>query len=254
MDAEALVATLGKERLWIAPDLPGHGGTIGLGDAAEYAAEAMTANVAALCRALPRPPILVAYSMGGRLGILVASKHPAALAGLILVGCGPGLEDEVERQGRADYDEALAARIEREGVEKFADFWESVPIIKTQRQIPAPWGERLRERRRKHLAAELACHLRAFGQGVAPRLPEEWKALRLPIWHVAGELDRAYRQKGETLLNGLPHAQVTLFPEAGHAAHLENLRCSRVKFCRIFEKIDEIGPLGSIFTQKTARM
>lgn len=39
------------------------------------------------------PPILLGYSMGGRLALLMATKMPSLWAGLILIGSSAGIND-----------------------------------------------------------------------------------------------------------------------------------------------------------------
>lgn len=247
-DAEALVSELGQDRTWLAPDLPGHGGSVGLSSPHAYGAEAMTEGIVALCRQQAVRPILMGYSMGGRLAILVACAAPALLAGLILVGCGAGLSDPQARQQRARADETLANRLEQEGLSAFVADWESLPIIASQKRIAAPWGERLRKRRRQQSATELAKSLRAFGQGVAPALPATWAGIPLRRWHLAGSEDHLYRRRGAELMDGLEKSQVTVITDAGHAAHLENLPDSIVKIRQIFENCVENGPDSPKFT------
>jgi len=114
---DAVVAALGVERYRaLAPDIRGHGEAA---DVRPISFDAVRADVLAL------PPArfaLCGYSMGGRIALSIA-LHPEArerVSRLVLVGASPGIADEEERRTRRAADEALAERIEGEGIEAFA--------------------------------------------------------------------------------------------------------------------------------------
>ncbi|HUR78754.1 MAG TPA: alpha/beta hydrolase [Acidimicrobiales bacterium] len=68
----------------IALDLPGFGATpepTGEWGSPEYAA-----GVADVLRALPRPPVVVGHSLGGRIGVHLAASYPELVSGLVLTG------------------------------------------------------------------------------------------------------------------------------------------------------------------------
>ena len=63
----------------------------------------------------------------------VALAHPDRVGSLTLIGVRAGIDDPDERAERIAADEALADRIESEGIEWFADFWAGQPLFATQR-------------------------------------------------------------------------------------------------------------------------
>src|SRR5439155_140558 len=71
---------------------------------------------------------VVGYSMGGRLALHVAAKRPDRLLSLVTIGAHAGL-DEGAREGRRRGDDALANRIEKEGIEAFVKYWGSLPLF-----------------------------------------------------------------------------------------------------------------------------
>jgi pimeloyl-ACP methyl ester carboxylesterase len=92
----------------LAPDIRGHGR--GLRSERRFTLEAAADDVAALIRQLDAAPaVLVGYSMGGSLALLVAERNPDLVAGLVLASCGlqwrDGLYERVEWMvlGMAEY-------------------------------------------------------------------------------------------------------------------------------------------------------
>ena len=77
--------------------LPGHGLEPWLS-----AGETFEEVVDAVVRRIPfdEPALFVAYSMGARLALGIAARHPGRVAGLVLVGVDPGLTTDGERRAR----------------------------------------------------------------------------------------------------------------------------------------------------------
>ena len=55
-----------------------------------------------------------------------------------------------------------------------------------------------------------------------PDVLSQLHLIATPTLLLAGELDSPYVALARRLESGLPHAEVRLIPNAGHAAHLEN--------------------------------
>ena len=200
-----------------APDLPGHAGApiparetdfLGLADE--------------LARCIRKPMFVLGYSMGGRIALALALRHPEKVLGLILVGASPGIEDSGERDARRVQDEVLARRVRTLGVEGFLDEWSQLPIIATQEQIKGPAREAMAGQRRLHTADGLAWSLLHMGTGVMPSLWETIDSLVPPTLAIAGSTDEKFRDiaREMTLRNARIEAAVP--PDAGHCAHLEN--------------------------------
>ena len=190
-------------------DLPGHGGSgdvrAGFAEAARLVGEA--GGVGAY----------VGYSLGGRLCLRLALDRPDLVPALVLIGGSPGIAHPGERAERRAADEALARRIERDGVEAFLDAWLAGPLFAT---LPAEAAGR--EERLANTAEGLAYALRYLGTGVQEPLWDRLGELRRPTLLVAGELDRKFAGIAGELAAAIgPAARVALVPGAGHAAHLE---------------------------------
>lgn len=238
LDFEALIGRVNPEISWICPDLPGHGGTIGLRSIECYRFNSIVDAVSEISTtASPQtPPVLMGYSMGGRAALHCALNKTARFSGLILVSANPGIEDSVLRLQRKQKDEDLAAQIRTEGTEWFAHFWEQQAIISTQRNIPLPFGSQLRERRRKQSATELARSLNATGQGSIIPLWQTLYQICIPALVIAGANDKNYQSIAQRVEKQMPDAVCKIVANAGHCAHLENLETSSALINQFLQK------------------
>ncbi|MSQ35812.1 MAG: 2-succinyl-6-hydroxy-2,4-cyclohexadiene-1-carboxylate synthase [Dehalococcoidia bacterium] len=217
-----LVAELGGAWTTIAVDIVGHGASDAPDELDHYRMPRAAADLVALLRALGHERATwLGYSLGARVALHVAALHPEATAALIVEGGNPGIRDAAERAARVAADEALAARIEREGVPAFIDFWEAVPLFATQRELPPATWDAQRAARLRNSPRGLAHSLRGMGAGAHAPLWERLGALPLPALVLAGERDERYAAIGRELAEALPDATLHLIPGAGHNAHLE---------------------------------
>ncbi|MCB9760562.1 MAG: alpha/beta fold hydrolase [Alphaproteobacteria bacterium] len=214
-DIDPLVPLLG--RAGQAPDLPGHGDH----PAREPAACAMPVAVADLLPCLASAPIVLGYSMGGRVALHLACHHPGRVAALVLVGAQPGIADDAARAARQAADEALAARILEEGVPAFTAWWAQQPLIATQRRIAEPWRSRMAGRKRSLRPEGLAASLRGMGTGVMDPLWDRLGAITAPTLLVTGAEDEKYDRIAAQMAAAIPGAERLVLPGAGHCAHLE---------------------------------
>ena len=203
----------------VAPDLLGHGATAAPADPPRYAMPSAAADLFALWQALALPPVhLLGYSMGGRLALYTALEYPQMVASLALESASPGLESEAERAARRASDEALAARIEREGVTAFVDFWEHLPLFATQ---CAEAKASLRPVRLAQRPRGLTNSLRGMGTGAQPSLWPRLQELIMPVHLIAGALDMKFTAINQRMQALIPGARLTVISNAGHTVHLE---------------------------------
>lgn len=218
----ALASSLGGTRNVIAPDLIGHGATDAPADPGRYAMPACVADLLALADALGIKQFdLLGYSMGGRLALQLAAAAPQRVRRMALESASPGLASQAERQARRAADDALAERIEREGLAWFASYWQAIPLFASQAALPAEALARLREQRLACSPHGLAGSLRGMGTGQQTSL---WDALgRLPTLTLllAGALDAKFTAIGQQMAERMPQAQLAIIPDAGHTIHLE---------------------------------
>lgn len=205
---------------WIVPDLRGHGQTV-TERGAPCSMGACADDLVALWEELDLGRThLVGYSMGGRLALHVAARRPERLLSLLTIGAHAGIADDT-RRGRIERDEALARRIETEGMESFVDYWGSLPLFAGIQRRGAAYVVQLRAERLRNHASGLACSLRGMGAGVMQPLWDDLGAVQVPCTFVAGRLDHDYVAAARRLAAGVPDGHVEVVPRAGHAVHLE---------------------------------
>jgi len=203
----------------IAPDLLGHGQTESPHDPERYRIEHAASDTIALLDMLKIPSThLLGYSMGGRLALFMAVTYPARVRTLTLESASPGLAMAEERAARERDDEALAARIEQEGVAWFASYWEALPLFATQSEKVRAALRTIRLTNQPH---GLANSLRGMGTGVQPSLWERLGELRCPTLLIAGALDTKFVEIAQRMAATIPGAQLCIVPNAGHAVHQE---------------------------------
>jgi 2-succinyl-6-hydroxy-2,4-cyclohexadiene-1-carboxylate synthase len=163
---------------------------------------------------------LVGYSQGGRVALYLASTEPGRLLTLTVIGAHAGLP-EPERAARLEEDLALAERIERRGVDWFAEDWAARPIFGGLARRGPAFLARLDADRRRNDAALLAANLRGLGAGATPPFWDRLGAIQAPTLLLAGAEDPRYVDFAGKLAKAIPHSRPLAVPEAGHAVHLE---------------------------------
>ncbi len=205
---------------FIVPDLRGHGKTR-IDDGTPCSMDSCTSDLVALWDHLGvRRSHVVGYSMGGRLGLHVATHRPERTASLLTLGAHAGLE-EPERSERRREDSALAERIERDGVAAFVDHWGALPMFRGYERRGAAYVAHVREHRMKNEATGLACSLRGMGAGAMEPLWDRLRNVGVPCTFVAGALDARYIEYAKRLAQTVEGGTTELVDGAGHAAHME---------------------------------
>lgn len=204
-----IAATLAEEHAVIALDAPGHGKSAQV--------EADLPAGADLMAQVGGEAAWIGYSMGGRYALHVALRHPDLVRRLVLVSATGGMDDPQDRADRRHADEALAAKVEAEGVAAFVAWWLDRPLFATLPSEAAALDSRL-----GGSAAGLASSLRLAGTGTQQPLWSELSRLEMPVLVVAGSKDDAYVGHAHRLAAGVgSNATLAIVTGAGHACHLE---------------------------------
>lgn len=245
---------------WHCPNLPGHGPNPSLDCTPEatlrFVEAQRVANNQQPANNNQQPTtanVLLGYSMGARAALLHVCKHPSAWDALILISPNPGIEDNSERAERRAVDEKLAQRIEKEGIAAFIDFWQSTPMIRSQKNIRSDWRQTMQAIRQLHTVEGLATSLRQFGQGHCSNLWPELHKLTMPVLLITGAEDIKYTAIARRMAEILPtlsrhnHAKPdfhsplsthVLIDDVSHMPHLED---PEICADSIGEFINELG-------------
>ncbi len=257
---DGVAGLLCRERSVVALDLVGHGGSDQPDDVAAYALEAQAeallaflafvacgdscaldaqgsgslgASRAPSSKEAKKPgvkgpePLVVGYSMGGRVALAAACRNPRAFGGLVLESVGLGPTDERERAASAERDARNAAALRNDGLDAFMDAWERLPLFASQRDLPKATRARLRAGRLDNDAEALALTFEGAGQHAMPNRETVLEALEslarggASVLYLAGSHDEKYRSLAERLRDG-GTCPVRIVEGAGHNVHLEN--------------------------------
>jgi 2-succinyl-6-hydroxy-2,4-cyclohexadiene-1-carboxylate synthase len=214
-------------------DLVGHGQTDSPSDPARYGIERAAADLIAILDALAMPSAhLLGYSMGGRLALYLALTYPARFKRLILESASPGLKTAAEREARVTSDEALAKRIEGEGIPAFADYWTNIPLFATQSDEVRT---RLHAQRLHSNPIGLANSLRGMSTGAQPALWERLPSLIVPTLLLCGALDVKFASVNAEMHALIPGSTLTVISDAGHTTHAEQPERFREEVLRFLQ-------------------
>jgi 2-succinyl-6-hydroxy-2,4-cyclohexadiene-1-carboxylate synthase len=219
-DWRDVTAALGDRAFCIALDLPGHGASLGLRPEAYTIEESARAVIHVLDELRVQRPVMVGYSMGGRLALYMALRRPERCAGLFLESASPGLESEEERVARRVSDEEKAKRLETEDFEAFLRDWYCQPLFASLAREEGLLRQTI-EARRRNYPEELTRSLRRMGTGSQPSLWQELKGLAVPTLAVAGELDEEYAAISSRMAGISPRVEPMTIPKVGHNVHGE---------------------------------
>lgn len=218
---EPALAYLSGHRV-LAVDLLGHGASDDSGSAKRVRLEPVLDDLTrVLDVAGVRSCPWVGYSMGGRIALAAAVLHASRVTHVVLESASPGIADERERADRRARDQELATRIERVGVEAWAEEWEQQPLFTGRTGAAWPSAAAFVALRRANRATSLAAWLHGMGSGVQPAFWDRLTRIDVPTLLLTGGRDRKYTEIAGRMSRMLPRAEQVVVPRAGHTVHLE---------------------------------
>lgn len=214
-----LVAKLSEQYQVLTIDLPGHGQTqIKQGKTMRDFSD----DFKALLDELNIKKIhLLGYSMGGRTALSFAHYYPQMIQSLILESASPGIADSELRTQRKMADKALAEKIQTKGIESFVNYWESLPLFKTQQKLPLTVQNQIRNERLSQSSLGLAQSLIYMGTGTQESLWNELSQLEFPLTLIVGSEDFKFIDINKQMNELYKTAKLYTIKKAGHCVHLE---------------------------------
>ena len=219
-DLREVSASLDECLFCVAADLPGHGASLRLPPESYTMEGAARLVLDVLDGAGAGRATVVGYSMGGRLALYLALRHPDRCAALFLESASPGLEDAGERAARRRADAQKAARLEGGDLHGFLEDWYRQPLFAPLARDEDLLRRTIEDKMRNH-PAELVRSLRGMGTGSQPSLWAELPGLRVPALAVAGGLDEKFVGISRRMASQAPGMGHAMVPGAGHNVHAE---------------------------------
>ncbi|MDA8397318.1 MAG: alpha/beta fold hydrolase [Actinomycetota bacterium] len=174
-------------------DLPGHGDSSGVVLGLEATADLIAESAPGA--------VLVGYSLGGRIGLTLAHRHPQALAALVVLGANPGLADPGEREARLAADRQLAGRLKAvEGTDELRAFLTAWLGNSLFGGIPAEAAGL--EARLSNQPGPMSEMLVATSLGVQEDLWGAAREMEIPVLYVHGERDEKFSSLAKRYCGG----------------------------------------------------
>ena len=165
-------------------------------------------------------PLVVGYSMGGRLALHAAMTRRVDWAGLVLLSTHPGLEDEQTRHERVLRDEAWGRRFETDTPTIVLKDWYAQPVFASLQANPTLAAE-LIQRRSDYVPAQASAVIRAASPGLVPSHWSRLGSLSMPVRWMAGGEDPVYVDVVRRAANLCTRGSHRIVPGVGHVLHLE---------------------------------
>lgn len=197
------IEALAPERRCIVWDVRGHGRSDSPDATDRYSTELVLGDMSAVLDAAAVDRcVLLGHSMGGYLSLRFQALRGERVAGLVLVGTGPGYRDEAARAGWNEMCESFAIALEADGLQG----------------LPALGDEMRPDEHRSVTGLVRAARgiLRQHDGLVLEHLP----AIDIPVLVVVGEEDRQFLAGSSYMAARIPDARHEVIAGAGHAPML----------------------------------
>lgn len=201
-------------------DLAGHGGTDFPQKAQRYHLTHQLNDLLRLIHTLDQHKILLyGYSMGGRLALQFAVRHPQLLQGLILESTSSGIEGFGELRKRLHVDHERAQEI-MQNYPEFLERWNRLPMFKGGQPDAQQYAHYM-EIQRLQQPINIANSLIGFSAALMPDIKPLLRALPIPVCLLAGEYDPTYVHHSERLRQDIPESTMHVVSKAAHRVHLD---------------------------------
>lgn len=159
-------------------------------------------------------PVLLGYSMGGRLALHAMIAAPEKWKGAIIVSAHPGLADKDGRKKRLDTDREWANRARISEWRTFLDTWNTQTVFSGD--FPSPAQESLEPRREA-----IARAFENWSLGNQQTLGDQLNVCHFPVLWVTGENDEKFTALAAGLKGILSDFEHVVLSGCGHRAIFE---------------------------------
>lgn len=154
-------------------------------------------------------PVLMGYSLGGRLALHALLLNPAFWSGVIIISANPGLNSSLEKEQRYREDEVWTERFLHES-------WPSLLQAWNGREAFANAHFSFERNEQDYVRSTLANALRWWSVGRQEFLIPQIASINVPILWIAGENDKRYAAAAKELSFRHARSRVWIAPCAGH--------------------------------------
>jgi 2-succinyl-6-hydroxy-2,4-cyclohexadiene-1-carboxylate synthase len=210
-DWGAVAQALGDEYLCVMPDLPGHGKSVRV-DENQYEMSAIASQL--LQNISPASFHVLGYSMGARLALYLALRHPERIKSATIISGSAGPSDDSERVARQKSDALLASQLQTQPLPGFMQDWYNQPLwasLKESPEFAALFVDRL-----DNDPEGLAKSLRLMGLGAQPSLWPVLEGCQVPTHFICGERDEKFTDLAKRMAKLCPGSVLTVVKGCGH--------------------------------------
>lgn len=175
-------------------------------------------------------PVLVAYSMGGRLALQALLAQPEAWRGAVIVSAHPGLTHESEKVARRQKDAEWSAMALKGEWSEFLQCWNGQGVLNGAGDMPDRM--KLKDRR-----ASIARSFVDWSLGAQEDLSNRLGEITCPVMWVTGERDVKFTELAKAAVSRLPEAEHHVVPDCGHRVPWEQSEIFALHCQRFFESL-----------------
>ena len=161
-------------------------------------------------------PLLLGYSLGGRLAMHACIDSPELWSGVILVSADPGSYGKEEKELQLQKDSEWAQRFKVEKMEKLLMEWDQSPVFA---QSPNLAPRNLAELDSEKISQCFTTYSKGKQADLLPLLSRENNP---PILYISGAEDVKYSKIGESLTFACPQINHQVIARVGHRVPWEN--------------------------------
>ncbi|MCP4908592.1 MAG: alpha/beta fold hydrolase [bacterium] len=203
--------------LW---DLRAHGDSVAPEGDDAWSIDDVVVDLLAVAEATtPDAPFVAAgLSFGGLASLHFMTRHADRVAGLVLIGSGPGFKNPEAAEAWAARTERTASFLEQRGFEDFVRGRAGPTCIGNRPELPAA------EAAARAIIAQSVPGIARFGRQItaaAPPVVDELAAMDVPALVIVGEHDKGFLRAGEVMAAKLPRARHVVVPDAGHIVNID---------------------------------